>query len=291
MGRRPEPAAWARCAALLALGAGILLLQNLALTGSPFSSGYATDLDATWGFSTDPLTGLWGQLLSPGRGLLLYAPPLLALPWAARAAWRADRGLVGAIGTVVVGLLLLHAAWWSWHGGWGWGPRFLLPAVPLLMLIFALGDRPRLGAWPWALAMAACAALQLPGLLIHHDQYMRLLQQETDVLPPRAMPTFPLQDDFVHVQFVPVFSPLVGHAWMARHAAWTPTEALDEAMARDCPWCTLNAAWAPARPSLWTRLNLWFVAARLPGPLAAAWLLACLGALAWSARALRRVAS
>jgi hypothetical protein len=32
---------------------------------------------------------------------------------------------------------VLFAAWWSWHGGIVWGPRFLLPAVPLLAVCLA----------------------------------------------------------------------------------------------------------------------------------------------------------
>jgi hypothetical protein len=32
---------------------------------------------------------------------------------------------------------VLFAAWWSWHGGIVWGPRFLVPAVPLLALCLA----------------------------------------------------------------------------------------------------------------------------------------------------------
>ena len=32
--------------------------------------------------------------------------------------------------------LMVYAKWSSWHGGWGWGPRFLLPFVPLLHVMF-----------------------------------------------------------------------------------------------------------------------------------------------------------
>jgi hypothetical protein len=76
-------------------------------------------------------------LLSPGRGVLLFFP----------LAWLAVPGLVRLIrerhaaGPLFSGLIVvtwaLYASYRHWWGGWNWGPRFLLPLLPLLCLAAA----------------------------------------------------------------------------------------------------------------------------------------------------------
>jgi hypothetical protein len=77
--------------------------------------------------------GLYGLLLSPGKSLFLYAPPLLlslaGLPLFVRAGgWR--RFVLVATPLVY---LLVYGSKGVWHGG-GWGPRYLVPALPFLVL-------------------------------------------------------------------------------------------------------------------------------------------------------------
>jgi hypothetical protein len=38
---------------------------------------------------------------------------------------------------VVVGLVLVYSKWWSWYGGWFWGPRFFLFASLPAALVLA----------------------------------------------------------------------------------------------------------------------------------------------------------
>jgi hypothetical protein len=119
----------------------ILLWYNLARFGAPFASGYGSEASL---FTTPLLVGLHGLLLSPGKSVLLYAPPLLlALPGAV-ALWR--RGAPGAAllaGGLFLSHLLLYARWGEWEGGGVWGPRFLLPVVAPLLVLAA-------GLWPAA---------------------------------------------------------------------------------------------------------------------------------------------
>lgn len=117
---------------LAALGAW--LLWNHARYGSALHVGYDGE-----GFGTPLATGLAGLLVSIGRGIVLYSPPtvlaLFALPLLMR------RGRLGPLSPVLAfyavafaGYLLLYAKWDSFEGGWCWGPRFLLPFVPVLHL-------------------------------------------------------------------------------------------------------------------------------------------------------------
>jgi hypothetical protein len=80
--------------------------------------------------------------------LLLYFPLwLLVVPGIARMlpAHRAETLFVGGSFGV---LCLAHAKWYRWEGGWCWGPRFLIPVIPLLIVpLAALVDRPPGKPW------------------------------------------------------------------------------------------------------------------------------------------------
>jgi hypothetical protein len=108
-------------------------LINWLRYGSPWNSGYLAEES----FSGNWLEGVLGLLVSPGRGLFLYAPVLaLALPgW--RLLLRQEPAVALVFGALVSLHLLLYGKWFMWHGGYCWGPRFLLPTVPLLALCLA----------------------------------------------------------------------------------------------------------------------------------------------------------
>ncbi|PDW01105.1 hypothetical protein [Candidatus Chloroploca asiatica] len=116
-------------------GLAILVWYNLARFGTPFASGYASEAN----LFTAPLTeGLYGLLVSPGKSLFLFAPPvLLALPGAV-VLWRRGHREAVLLGLgLFLSHLLLYARWGEWEGGGVWGPRFLLPAIPPLILLAA----------------------------------------------------------------------------------------------------------------------------------------------------------
>ncbi len=120
---------------LLLLGAA-----NAWRFGSPFADGHGQDPAA----ALRPLRGgVAGLLLSPGKGLLWYAPLCLLAALRHRAGtWRLWMPFLLS--------LLLHGSMHDWTGGTGWGPRFLFTALPFLLL--PLARRGAGGRAFWALA-------------------------------------------------------------------------------------------------------------------------------------------
>lgn len=145
--------------AALAAGLALIAAYNLARFGAPLTSGY--HFDSGEGFDTPPLLGLYGLFFSPYRGLFWYSPPLLLAIPGLIALWRRARRFTGALLLSIALCAIVFAAWWSWHGGFVWGPRFLLPVLPLMALGLApiLEHSRRL---PIALTLAALIALSLP---------------------------------------------------------------------------------------------------------------------------------
>jgi hypothetical protein len=88
-------------------------------------------------FSTPAWIGLHGLLFSTGKGLCWFAPAaalgLALLIWLCQAEPRAGSLLGGCTALIVV----MTACWWTWHGGWSWGARLLVPVMPLVSAPFA----------------------------------------------------------------------------------------------------------------------------------------------------------
>ena len=71
----------------------------------------------------------------PARGLIWYSPILLlAIPGAAWF-WRYARTVLIFSLALFLLYLLVYGKWYMWHGGYSWGPRFIVPALPFLALL------------------------------------------------------------------------------------------------------------------------------------------------------------
>ncbi len=184
--RRTTPAGRVWRAAVPRWGAGLMLfglglLPGVALTlaynsvryGNPFVFGYEGE-----GFTTPLATGLYGLLISSGKGIIWFAPPVLLTPFALVALWRGGdprlRAETLAIGVQAAVVLVFHALWSSWEGNIAWGPRLILPLVPLLLWplgALASGVHAR-RAW-WLLG-AVGLLVNIPGALIDQFYYFDL---------------------------------------------------------------------------------------------------------------------
>jgi hypothetical protein len=109
-----------------------LFLYNTLVFGSPLATGYGSNPGNT--LTTPFLEGAFGLLLSPGKGLLWYAFPLVLtflgwLPFAKK--HRPESVLIIVLS---VSILALFSVYSFWPGDGSWGPRYLTPAVPFLLL-------------------------------------------------------------------------------------------------------------------------------------------------------------
>jgi hypothetical protein len=80
------------------------------------------------------IEALYGITLSPYRGLFFTSPVLLfAFAGAAAMARRREaRPELIAVAAITVTYFMVIAAFNGWNGGWAFGPRYVLPVVPLL---------------------------------------------------------------------------------------------------------------------------------------------------------------
>ncbi len=183
-----------------------LLWYNTIRFGSPFLSGYAR-----WETFSTPLSeGLAGFLVSPGKSIFLYTPALLLLPfWAARFVRRFSL-FAGLLLAIVAVHLCVYGAWWVWWGAWAWGPRFIVPIFPLLVLFLAEGlatSRRRLTLAVAAVLGLLSVGVQLLGIAVDHTIYL------VQLLPQNPRPdTLTLWD----VRYQPILHqiPLMTRQWL-----------------------------------------------------------------------------
>jgi len=196
--------AWVAFGAPLVAIAIAIALYNVARYGDPLNTGYLPQED----FSGILWQGIAGLLISPGRGLFLYAPVLLMVLPAAPSFFRRHRAEAALAGMIILTHLLLYGKWFMWHGGYAWGPRFVVPTLPFFVMFVApaIAWGQESGWWRRGfLALAALSGLiQILGLSIHFEMFQNRLLYTG--LPLFAPITF----------FDPRYSPLVGQLQFLR---------------------------------------------------------------------------
>jgi hypothetical protein len=81
-------------------------------------------------------TGALGNLISPGRGLLMFFPLALFAPYGLYRMYRQrQRQWAMIFGNIVLFHGIVFSIWPIWWGGISWGPRFFVSIVPILALL------------------------------------------------------------------------------------------------------------------------------------------------------------
>jgi hypothetical protein len=174
-----------------------LMAFNLSRYGDPFNTGYLP----TETFSAVWWRGIAGQLVSPGRGLLLYSPIFILTFFSAPAFFRRHRPEAALALSIILIHLLLYGKWFMWHGGFAWGPRFLIPTLPFWALLLAPAAEWR-GWWRSLFAGLAIlgAGVQVQLVLVDFSPFQGFLLDT-------GLPLFEPQ-----TFFDPQYSPLL-HGW------------------------------------------------------------------------------
>ncbi|HSR32022.1 MAG TPA: phospholipid carrier-dependent glycosyltransferase, partial [Anaerolineae bacterium] len=181
--------------------------------GSPLTTGYLPEER----FATPFFEGLYGLLLSPGKGLLWYSPVLFAALAAWPAFFRRHRAEALLIAAVVLINVVFYAPWYLWWAGHAWGPRFLVTIVPFATLplakaLKAARDRRWIAGMLAVLALVSIA-VQLLGVAVDFNLYLEEIHAELGLYHPATL-------------FDPDYSPLL------RQITYLRLESLDLAWAR-----------------------------------------------------------
>jgi hypothetical protein len=177
----------ARAAIRLTLGAGpavvVWAVYNHVRYGAPWRLGYQVE---GAGFFTPFGTGFIGLTISPGRGLIWYAPIVAVALLGMRWAWRRDALVVVTAASLVVARVLLYSRWWAWEGGVCWGPRFLVPGMGMYAVgvLEVVRRRSFFSRWTRAgvvVVSAVSVGVQLVGAAVRYEAHFN------DVAVPRAV--------------------------------------------------------------------------------------------------------
>jgi 4-amino-4-deoxy-L-arabinose transferase-like glycosyltransferase len=260
-------AAWLAPVGLFALPVVVALAitawYNWLRFGSPLTTGYLPEES----FATPFFEGFYGLLLSPGKGLVWYNPLLLAAVAAWPAFYRRGRAEALSCAAVVLANVVFYAPWYLWWAGHGWGPRFLVAALPFAALAlapaFEAAARQRAVAAGLALLAVLSLAVQVAGVAVSYNLYLEDIYAELGLYHPATL-------------FDPAYSPLV------RQWAYVRSANLDMAWARggEVNWSMLLLGFSavvvailglvdtlkqrrPVSPGVWLPLLLAFVTARV----------------------------
>jgi hypothetical protein len=131
--------------AAIAIAAGVHVWWNLHRFARPFDFGYdwaetIPQLPARAFLAADIPRGLAVLLLSPGKSIVLWAPPIMLTVIGWHRFRREQPALAAGIGVATITGLLFFAAYLFPEGGYCHGPRNLVPILPLMLLPAATVD-------------------------------------------------------------------------------------------------------------------------------------------------------
>lgn len=109
----------------------------LSVTYSHYQPGQFPVMDTGFHGLTYPRIGIMASLLiSPHLGLLLLAPILFFAPFGLFLLWKQGSARAFALGAAILAAYywLFNASFVAWDGGWGYGPRYMVAAIPVLCI-------------------------------------------------------------------------------------------------------------------------------------------------------------
>lgn len=161
----------------MSVALGFVACSNAVRFGNPLESGYGSEsrmfIPSQLWWTVPSLIG------SLDKGILVFCPVLILglIGW--RYFWRKHRWEATLCSSLIVVNLLLAGSWHSWVGGWSWGPRLLVPTIPLWLFPAAFwidnckNNRRYMGA---VFLTGLSIFMQIPGILIKDQQIHHIKQ-------------------------------------------------------------------------------------------------------------------
>jgi hypothetical protein len=169
----------------------LYLFSNWWRFGNISQSGYEGE-----GWSTPFLAGLYGLTLSPAKGIIFYSPLIILATFGLiRLGQRGFSAEVTLILALFITQLLIYSAWWAWEGGWVWGPRFLVPTLPFMIM----------GLLPWLECPSPRCRIPLL-LILTFSFFIQIIGATTDSLVYLTR----VGVDYQEVLSNPQYSPILG---------------------------------------------------------------------------------
>lgn len=163
---------------LLGISFGLTLIYNELRFSSFLETGYH---EIAW--TTPPILGLYGLLLSPGKGIVMYAPLVIIGAVSGIIFVREHRSEAWLFLGLWISFLLFYAPYNFWTGGFNWGPRFLLPVLPFAILpIGSLMEEKSIRGAKWLaiLFISLGFFIQFPAIIVDHSRYLSSYVVESD---------------------------------------------------------------------------------------------------------------
>jgi len=177
------------------------------------------------GFCTPLYVGLWGLLASPGKSFFVYAPAALLGIASLRGFYFRYRLEALLFFGLTASFIVLHARWGMWSGDWAWGPRFLLPITPYIILpaglLFESWKVKSRFARTVAVALIILSTfVQVLGAAIHPFAFIKARHHAVATLlsPNTTRYTYAqTYSENALMSFSPMFSHVIGNWWLFKH--------------------------------------------------------------------------
>jgi hypothetical protein len=270
---------------MLAFSSPFLLVAAPAVWYLGQRFGYYPSIFEAWagiqrGWLPLPLMlGLRGLLFSPGKSFFLYSPPMLLALVSLVAFIRRH----GTYAVAPLGITLVYFAIYSkkvaWHAGAGWGPRYQLVVIPLLILVIApllqkaIDERQRWARYALLATFLLGVGVQTLAVPKSFDSYLGVFAyQIVDQLPEEGAPYgggdyYPHAAGLVGGNAITAtfwawpFSPILAHAWLLSADALTlgPSfvQPLREKVLGTPPWRLWGIDAIPSNPEHGLGLDFW----------------------------------
>jgi len=186
---------------------GIAFVLNAYLRfGSPLDNGYPP-----LNYATPFYEGVFGQFLSPGKGIFWYAPITIVALFAVRQAYLAQRRYMLTLGLLLAVHLAVYGRFEIWSGENAYGPRYMVPMLPLFIAVLApVIDSGR--QWTRSAMVAGAVGFIVPGLL-GSSMYFNAVYFHTQSETTRnlQLDTLEAGQFYTAINFQPRSSPLMLH--------------------------------------------------------------------------------